>query len=51
MSAPTNILRQEQDAEAELERLIEAALDFSDIYESLERAEQLLEQAKKGGAK
>jgi hypothetical protein len=47
MSAVTHVIREEQEQERRLQESIAKALDFSEAYESLERAEKKLEEAKK----
>ena len=47
MSAVTQVVRDEQEQERRLQEAMRKALDFSEAYESLERAEKKLEEAKK----
>ena len=47
MSEPTTRDQAEQEQTRALEEAIEKALDFSEIYESIERIEQKIEDLKK----
>jgi hypothetical protein len=47
MSTVTQTDRNEQERDRKLQEAIARALDFSEAHESLERAEKLLEEAKR----
>ena len=47
MSAVTPIIRQEQEQEKRLKEAMAKALDFSEAYAAIERAEKIAEEAMK----
>jgi len=51
MTPVTPIIRQEQEQEKRLKEATAKALDFSEVYESIERAEKIAQDALKNNKK